>query len=74
MFLSTGTTGSLSPQATAPPPFSGLGHALDAVEIIAQAMRPHWDSHIQSEVIDRQPIPAHGYGLQLRLSREIRGR
>lgn len=74
MFLSTSTTGSPSPQAAAPSPFSGLGHALEAVEIIARDMRPHWDSHIESVVIDTQPLPAHGYGLQLRLSREIRGR
>ncbi|ADU63799.1 hypothetical protein Daes_2803 [Pseudodesulfovibrio aespoeensis Aspo-2] len=74
MFLSTSTTGTPSPQIPAPPPFSGLGHALEAVETIARDMRPQWDIRIDCEVIDMLPLPAHGYALQLCLGREIRGR
>lgn len=74
MFLSTSTTGSPSPQAAAPPPFSGLGHALEAVAVIALDMCPRWDLHVEPDTIDTLPLPSHGYGLLLFLSREIRGR
>ncbi|WP_285905322.1 hypothetical protein [Pseudodesulfovibrio pelocollis] len=74
MFLSTGTTDASSLHTAAPPPFSGLGHALEAAEVIALAMRPHWDVHDQPEAIPIPPPKAHGYGLLLALSREIRGR
>ncbi|MUM76531.1 hypothetical protein GKC30_02655 [Pseudodesulfovibrio sp. F-1] len=57
-----------------PSPFSGLGHSLEAVEVIALDMRPRWAVQGEPEAIAVPPLKVHGYGLLLTLSREIRGR
>jgi len=57
-------------------PFFGLGFDLSEVVVRAGAMQLHRMGVRPVAMPPRmeQPVPAHGYGLLLSLSREIRGR
>lgn len=71
MSVSTRNTSSTAPVAACAP-FSGLGHATEAVVAVAAALSPRRESVPVAERPVPRPVGVHGYALQCRLCRETR--